>query len=353
MEIPSSMQTTAILPSRSRRDRRPQPPKPRPTTDAMPEPQPRHGPVEVRTDGGWTLRIPAPAAIVGAASLLLLGLFGMMDPVRIHEAWVERQADQVQRWQSGEERRLQRSLDAVEGPLREMRRQALIEGLAPDGDLAPSPCEGTVQDHLAAHLAEAAKLAAALSSHAGAPNSAVSALPFRSPIDLTGGDYALYESQWIPDSIHVSSRKGGRNDPFTGEWKEHKGMDIAAPIGTAVIAPGDGTILFAGSYDPNVDHAKSLLGNYIEIKHGATGYTTIYGHLSRIDVKTGQAVHAGDRIGAVGTTGHSTAPHLHYQVMKGGESVNPLRFITDVILVKDGKSLLYAKQPIARAEEPK
>src|SRR5438874_939867 len=115
MEMPSSLQTTAVLPARRRRDRAPAVPTP----ELEPETAPRRarGPVEIRTDGGWTFEIPAPAAILGTASLALLALFALADPVSLHEAWVDRQADQVQRWENGDHARLQKSLDAIKMPL--------------------------------------------------------------------------------------------------------------------------------------------------------------------------------------------------------------------------------------------
>jgi murein DD-endopeptidase MepM/ murein hydrolase activator NlpD len=116
----------------------------------------------------------------------------------------------------------------------------------------------------------------------------------------------------------VASGFGYRNDPFTKVRKFHAGMDFSAKTGTPIFATGDGTVQRA-------DNTASGYGNHIVIRHGF-GYETLYGHLSKYKVRAGQRVKRGDIIGYVGSTGRSEAPHLHYEVHKGGEVVNPLNF---------------------------
>lgn len=115
-----------------------------------------------------------------------------------------------------------------------------------------------------------------------------------------------------------SSRFGYRSDPFTGRAKMHAGLDFAAPTGVAVFATGVGIIKFAG--------VKTGYGNVIDIYHG-NGIITRYAHLSRIFVKNGQRVSIGQKIGAVGSTGRSTGPHLHYEVRLYNNPVNPEVFL--------------------------
>ncbi len=106
-------------------------------------------------------------------------------------------------------------------------------------------------------------------------------------------------------------------DPVYGTSKFHEGMDFSAPPGTPVYATADGTVASAswqGAY-----------GNLIEIRHGYN-YTTRYAHLSKINVQPGQTVHRGDLIGAVGNTGKSTGPHLHYEVRFKGIPQNPVHY---------------------------
>jgi murein DD-endopeptidase MepM/ murein hydrolase activator NlpD len=122
-----------------------------------------------------------------------------------------------------------------------------------------------------------------------------------------------------PVAGYLSSAYGTRRDPFTGGADFHSGLDIAARQGQPIQATADGIILTA-SYNGNY-------GNFIEIDHGF-GITTRYGHLSRYGVSNGQRVRRGDVIGYVGSTGRSTSPHLHYEVLVNGRLTNPLRLLT-------------------------
>ena len=116
----------------------------------------------------------------------------------------------------------------------------------------------------------------------------------------------------------VASGFGYRSDPFTKIRKFHEGMDFSAKTGTPIFATGDGVVARA-------DNSVSGFGNHIVIRHGF-GYETLYGHLSKYKSRMGQRVNRGDIIGYVGSTGRSEAPHLHYEVHKNGEVVNPLNF---------------------------
>lgn len=302
------------------------------------------GKLEVRTDGGWTVYVPAPIALVGISALLMAGALAAFDPVEVRAAVVDRQVDHLASWQRTESQRRNEAIVAIEDPVRELRRQALLRGIVPgEEDLDACSIADPVA-HFRAHAREAARLTSALAERAAAAGSPDAMLPSRSPIDLIGGgDRHIAVDRALPAAIYVSSGKGERADPFTGETKHHKGLDMSAPVGTPVIATADGTVAFAGTIDPNVDHLRSLLGMHVEIRHGETGFTTLYAHLSAIDIAAGAVVRGGQRIGAVGTTGRSTAPHLHYQIMRGGVSVDPLLFIADVVLVRDGESIRYRK----------
>ena len=114
----------------------------------------------------------------------------------------------------------------------------------------------------------------------------------------------------------MSSGFGKRRHPVLGYTKMHKGVDFAAPTGTPIFAAGDGVVERAGWY--------SSFGKYIRIRHNAK-LKTAYAHLHKIKpaVKVGARVKQGQVIGHVGTTGRSTGPHLHYEVMLHGKQVNP------------------------------
>ena len=129
------------------------------------------------------------------------------------------------------------------------------------------------------------------------------------------------------DLKQMASGYGYRSDPFTKIRKFHYGMDFTARTGTPIYATGDGVVYKA-------DASLSGYGNHIEINHGY-GYKTLYAHLSKYKCKPGQRVKRGDIIGYVGSTGRSQAPHLHYEVFKNGERVNPLNFYYGSISAKE------------------
>ncbi len=120
------------------------------------------------------------------------------------------------------------------------------------------------------------------------------------------------------DSGEKSSGFGVRIDPFTHRPAVHAGLDFAGGMGTAIHVTAPGVVSFTG--------IRSGYGNTIEIDHGG-GFKTRYGHLSAIGVKIGQHVALGERIGAMGSTGRSTGPHLHYEVWVNGRAENPDRFV--------------------------
>lgn len=135
------------------------------------------------------------------------------------------------------------------------------------------------------------------------------------------------------NGARISSRFGYRKHPVLGYRKKHKGVDFAAPRGTPILAGGTGTITHAGRYGG--------YGNYIRIRH-SDGYATAYGHMRKFarGIHRGSHVRQGQVIGYVGTTGRSTGPHLHYEVLKNGHQINPLRLAT-----LTGKPLRKSEMP--------
>jgi len=118
----------------------------------------------------------------------------------------------------------------------------------------------------------------------------------------------------------ISSGYGIRRNPFTLTTDFHTGIDISAPLGKPVVATANGTVIFA-SFKP-------VIGNIVIIDHGF-GIKTSYGHLSKILVQNGQKVKRWDTIGLVGNSGRSTGPHLHYEISKNDNTINPLDYIID------------------------
>ena len=120
------------------------------------------------------------------------------------------------------------------------------------------------------------------------------------------------------DLDRIASGFGYRIDPIYKTMKFHSGLDFAAPSGTPIYATGDGTIQEASLSDVGY-------GNHVVVNHGY-GYKTLYGHMVRMKVKRGQRVKRGDVLGWVGSTGKSTGPHCHYEIMKNGTKVDPVYF---------------------------
>jgi murein DD-endopeptidase MepM/ murein hydrolase activator NlpD len=117
----------------------------------------------------------------------------------------------------------------------------------------------------------------------------------------------------------INSAFGVRKLAIESRARAHKGVDIAAPTGTGVFAAAEGRVIRTG-------YQAGGYGNFIEVKH-PNGMTTLYAHLSRIDVPRGAEVPAGARIGLVGSTGYSTGPHLHFEVRRHDVQVNPAKVI--------------------------
>ena len=122
-------------------------------------------------------------------------------------------------------------------------------------------------------------------------------------------------SQWPTDGGYISSPFGGRPNPFSGYGRDwHPGIDIAVDYGTPVYASAAGYVEQSGWYGG--------YGKYVRLSHDF-GYETAYGHMSRLAVEAGSFVKKGEVIGYVGSTGYSTGPHLHFEILKYGEQVNP------------------------------
>ena len=170
--------------------------------------------------------------------------------------------------------------------------------------LPPRPELGAVDDlgAMADRLAEIEQQIAQVADAAALQNLEVMRMPSRLPVA----------------SAHLGSSFGNREDPFTGRRAFHAGLDFSAEPGTAIHAAAGGTVAFAG-FKPD-------FGWVVEIEHG-NGLTTRYAHASRLLVKVGALVMPGDRIAEVGSTGRSTGPHLHFEVLRNGEATDPRRYL--------------------------
>ena len=138
---------------------------------------------------------------------------------------------------------------------------------------------------------------------------------------------AAAPSLW-PVMGRITSSFGERIDPFNGEGAFHSGVDISCSYGQPVIAPADGTVIFADRHPG--------YGRLIEIDHG-NGIVTLYGHLSGFAVAEGQSVRRGQVLGYVGLSGRSTGPHLHYEVRINDTPVNPHKYLRATLDTMPGK----------------
>jgi murein DD-endopeptidase MepM/ murein hydrolase activator NlpD len=148
---------------------------------------------------------------------------------------------------------------------------------------------------------------------------------YEDPATHQGGYYSLdgksLKQGFLKSPLAFSRISSGfslRVHPISGVWKQHKGVDFAAPMGTPIRASGDGVIDFIGA-------STGGYGNMVVLKHWAN-YSTAYGHMSRFasGLRRGQKVHQGDVIGYVGSTGWSTGPHLHYEFRVANEARDPM-----------------------------
>lgn len=128
-----------------------------------------------------------------------------------------------------------------------------------------------------------------------------------------GGEF-MWPSACTIITSHYSPR---RKNPVTGVYKRHTGVDIGAAYGTAILAANSGTVTLAGW--------NSGYGNCVVIDHGG-GKATLYAHMSSIGVSKGQAVSKGQQIGKVGSTGNSTGPHIHFEILINGSAVDPMQY---------------------------
>ena len=120
--------------------------------------------------------------------------------------------------------------------------------------------------------------------------------------------------------MHITSKYGTRKDPFTGEQKQHRGIDFAGKVGTELMAVAPGRVISAGE--------RVGYGTTVEIDHGL-GFTTLYAHLSKINVSRGDWVRPGTIVGLGGSSGRSTGPHLHYEIRYKGNPFDPERFVRE------------------------
>jgi murein DD-endopeptidase MepM/ murein hydrolase activator NlpD len=284
----------------------------------------RHVTVQlVRADGTRVTGVTASLTSLLAASLLL-ALVGVGIGVVAHE-WsrgVERTAATV----TGQNREQRTFIESMTREIARLRREVgswhalhahILAAFGPaaepagprsgiGGAVIASPRALAPSDELgalAAEIQEAGASLRALRRLVARASSALAALP----------------STW-PVRGAVNSEFGTRVSPWSGAAEFHSGIDIGAPYGTAVRAPSAGTVVLAGHHQ---DYGLAVI-----LDHGQE-IRTVYAHLSKVRVAAGQRVARGAEIGEIGTSGRSSGPHLHYEILVSGQTVNPRSFFWD------------------------
>jgi murein DD-endopeptidase MepM/ murein hydrolase activator NlpD len=128
----------------------------------------------------------------------------------------------------------------------------------------------------------------------------------------------LTPAGWPVRKGWISSRYGERNDPFTGERVQHRGLDFAGPRGSDVLSVASGVVIWAAK--------RGAYGKTVEIDHG-NGYQTRFAHNQKLSVKAGDHVSAGQVIALLGESGRASAPHVHFEVLRNGARINPSTFV--------------------------
>jgi murein DD-endopeptidase MepM/ murein hydrolase activator NlpD len=304
----------------------------------------RHYIVFVSRDGHGQLRkVPIPmryayafvaAAVVGLFTIAgLAGSYGRMlvkaerfNHVRSQQAALRQQYHQLE--QDTKQKELQvaslGSLASEVSALYGLRQSNLVTQKADTGaDAAPAQSPLVSMDEKA-YSASLDRLYALRNSALSGVAAQALATGFHPDATLTEWVRLANAPSIWPVMGRISSSFGERIDPFEGEsdGEFHRGIDIAAPMGTPVHAAGDGMVVRAGW--------GTGYGREVVLNHGH-GLTTIYGHMSAIAVIPGEPVSRGQVIGYVGDSGHATGPHLHYEVRIRGTAVNPYRYMRETV----------------------
>jgi murein DD-endopeptidase MepM/ murein hydrolase activator NlpD len=273
-----------------------------------------------------TLQVPARLARLASAAcaLVLLGVGFLFyhyvalhaavlrlqrerqDPVALSAARVQRLADRLA------------ELDGLD------RRLRVAAGLAPYQDSHMGRGGGRAGAEYAAAAEDRARLAERMPDALQAMEQEITSrgqglLELTRFVEAKRQLLASTPAIWPVEGL-VTDAYGRRRSPFSGGVETHEGLDIAAPLGSSVRASAEGVTAFAGPL--------ASFGNVVFLRHGH-GFATLYAHLARGAVQTGQRVRRGQVIGAVGMTGRTTGPHLHYEVHLRGVPVNPLLYIVD------------------------
>ena len=290
-------------------------------------PASRRGAVRSLGIGDRGEKVAIALAAVGALALLSLWITVPMAAVRAlrreRSPSLERDVEEARRQQRDLELAAAGSRDRAREEADLLSRIAFLYGVEPrQWPRALAPEAGTLSasdlDGLAAGLERTLGSLERARAILEAREAADPALPARTPARLP----------LVGELVEPATLFGPRVSPWTGAEEFFAGLDLAAPSGTAVVAPAAGTVVFAGRVAPSMRSNLSRFGNLVVLAHGAAG-ATLFGHLGKVEVRRGQRVRAGERLGTVGATGWAMSPVLHYEFWRnrgGGLAPTDPRF---------------------------
>ncbi|HKY91400.1 MAG TPA: M23 family metallopeptidase [Nevskiaceae bacterium] len=300
--------------------------------------------VSQRRERTWRFRVSAKSPLLwGPAALLMCGTvagsfaigwqargMGTRLPVDLAQSWTQQIADQRAELDA---LRIQARADAQELASRmdhvEARALRIDAAAAKVGDIAgldPSafnflkpPPVGGPEPASGEEPSEADPILASLAAFEARLDERERQMKVLSDLLLAGRQFKKLQSPgWPIQNGYISSVYGWRADPFNGRRALHPGIDFAGAAGSDVLAVAGGTIQEAGRVEG--------YGLTVEVNHG-NGYVTRYGHNSRLSVKVGDKIEKGQKIASMGSSGRSTGPHVHFEVLLNGVQVNPAQYI--------------------------
>lgn len=272
---------------------------------------------------------PLPSAAILVAGGMMLGLVGRSALGLAQVSWLQARTERQQAELEQVRRGAQQEINAMAARLAELQAQAnrlnaLGERLTRIGKLQDGEFdfdqpvgvggpEGASSDMPPRALAAGLDQLQGSFDASGQQLSVLESLLFNRQLDRDATP-----SRMPLANTYITSGFGGRADPFGGGGERHKGIDFKASVGDPVLAVADGVVSFAG--------VRSGYGNVVEVDHG-NGYVTRYAHNSRVLVKPGELVRAGQTVAKAGSTGRSTGAHVHFEVWQDGRVVNPAKFL--------------------------
>jgi murein DD-endopeptidase MepM/ murein hydrolase activator NlpD len=263
--------------------------------------------------------------LAGLAALMAVSLWITVPTVLGRALRRERAASLTEEWATT--RKARRDLEARAGGLSDRALDAgdLLSRIAFLYDVTPARWPRTLNPESGVLVGgDPARIAQSLARYLSGLERGLALVAEREAADPSLPERTPALLPVVSDLVEPSAYFGPRVSPWTQTEEFFPGLELAAPAGSAVIAPAAGTVLFAGRVVPSAHSRLWRFGNLVVLSHGSGG-ATLFGHLARIDVRLGESVRRGQRLGSVGATGWAMSPTLHYQFWRSdrGEALAP------------------------------